>query len=118
MGERKYSHQIHSVEMKRSSAYSVIGYRRIQRDLLQHWMPTLLDGQRVCEFWSHFFLPPPPPLLPSFPLLPLPPSSVPPSAVSGVIITLTTLDFEMQQTYQLRVRATDMGTPPQTSALP
>jgi len=54
MGERKYSHQIHSVEMKRSSAYSVIGYRRIQRDLLQHWMPTLLDGQRVCEFWSHF----------------------------------------------------------------
>lgn len=54
MGERKYSHQIHSVEMKRSSAYSVIGYRRIQRDFLQHWMPTLLDGQRVRELWSHF----------------------------------------------------------------
>lgn len=54
MGERKYSHQIHSLEMKRSSAYSVIGYRRIQRDLLQHWMPTLLDGQCVCKLWSHF----------------------------------------------------------------
>jgi len=36
-------------------------------------------------------------------------------AVSGVITTLMTLDFEIQQTYQLRVRATDMGTPPQTS---
>lgn len=53
-GREEYSHQIHSVEMKRSSAYSVIGYRRIQRDLLQHWMPTLLDGQRVRELWSHF----------------------------------------------------------------